>query len=237
MDALFDLAGPSHSPLVEGLNPAQAEAVLHEGEALLIFAGAGSGKTRVLTHRIAHLLEAGRARPHQILAITFTNKAAGEMRERVAALVGPEARGMWVATFHSACVRILRADYEAAGLKSTFSIYDSADSQNLMKLVMKELDLDPKKFTAKALLNRIGTFKDELIDPAAALAATEMASRFSIEHAAGRAYGEYQRRLEAANAVDFDDIIVKTVRLLQENPDIVRRYRERFRHVLVDEYQ
>ncbi|MFW2513039.1 UvrD-helicase domain-containing protein [Demequina sp. SO4-13] len=237
MDALFDIADRSHSPLVEGLNPAQAEAVLHEGGALLIFAGAGSGKTRVLTHRIAYLLEAGRARPHEILAITFTNKAAGEMRERVAALVGPEARGMWVATFHSACVRILRADYEAAGLKSSFSIYDSADSQNLMKLVMKEQDIDPKKFTAKALLNRIGTFKDELIDPATALAATEMASKFSIEHAAGRAYGEYQRRLEAANAVDFDDIIVKTVYLLQRHPDIAQRYRERFRHVLVDEYQ
>ena len=237
MDALFDISSTPHSPLVEGLNPSQAEAVLHEGEALLIIAGAGSGKTRVLTHRIAHLLETGRARPHEILAITFTNKAAGEMRERVEALVGPEARRMWVATFHSACVRILRADHEAAGLKSSFSIYDTADSQNLMKLVMKELDIDPKKFTAKAILNRIGTFKDELIDPASALAATEMASRFSIEHAAGRAYGEYQRRLEAANAVDFDDIIVKTVRLLQDNQDIARRYRERFRHVLVDEYQ
>ncbi|WP_084105018.1 UvrD-helicase domain-containing protein [Demequina sp. NBRC 110056] len=237
MDALFDIDDSPHSPLVEGLNPSQAEAVLHEGEALLIIAGAGSGKTRVLTHRIAHLLESGRARPHEILAITFTNKAAGEMRERVEQLVGPEARRMWVATFHSACVRILRADHEAAGLKSSFSIYDSSDSQNLMKLVMKELDIDPKKFTAKALLNRIGTFKDELIDPAAALAATEMASRFSIEHAAGRAYGEYQRRLEAANAVDFDDIIVKTVRLLQDNPAIARTYRERFRHILVDEYQ
>ncbi|WP_297080853.1 UvrD-helicase domain-containing protein [uncultured Demequina sp.] len=245
MDALFDISDGSpatpqaaaHSALVEGLNPSQAEAVLHHGEALLIIAGAGSGKTRVLTHRIAHLLESGRARPHEILAITFTNKAAGEMRERVAALVGPEGRHMWVATFHSACVRILRRDYEAAGLKSTFSIYDSADSQNLMKLVMKELDIDPKKFTAKALLNRIGTYKDELIDPATALAGSEMASRFTIEHAAGRAYGEYQRRLEAANAVDFDDIIVKTVRLLQENPQIAREYRERFRHILVDEYQ
>ena len=237
MDALFEVADSTASPLVEGLNPAQAEAVLHEGEALLIFAGAGSGKTRVLTHRIAHLLESGRARPHQILAITFTNKAAGEMRERVQALVGPEARRMWVATFHSACVRILRQDYEAAGLKSTFSIYDSADSVNLMKLVMKELDLDPKKFTAKALLNRIGNFKDELIDPETARAASEMASRFTIEHAAGLAYPEYQRRLEAANAVDFDDIIVKTVHLLQNHPHIAREYRERFRHILVDEYQ
>src|SRR5690554_4631939 len=237
MDALFEVVDPTPSPLVEGLNPAQAEAVLHQGEALLIFAGAGSGKTRVLTHRIAHLLESGRARPHQVLAITFTNKAAGEMRERVQQLVGPEARQMWVATFHSACVRILRKDYEAAGLKSTFSIYDTADSVNLMKLVMKELDLDPKKFTAKALLNRIGNFKDELIDPETARAASEMASRFTIEHAAGLAYPEYQRRLEAANAVDFDDIIVKTVQLLQQHEHIAREYRERFRHILVDEYQ
>ncbi|WP_062069832.1 DNA helicase PcrA [Demequina sediminicola] len=227
----------TESPLVQGLNPAQAEAVMHHGEALLIMAGAGSGKTRVLTHRIAYLLESGRARPHEVLAITFTNKAAGEMRERVEDLVGPEARRMWVSTFHSACVRMLRADYEAAGLKSTFSIYDSSDSANLMKLVAKELDIDPKKFNAKALLNRIGKFKDELITPQEALIATEKASKFSIEHAAGRAYGEYQKRLEAANAVDFDDIIVRTVRLLQNNEDVARRYRERFRHVLVDEYQ
>ena len=225
------------SALVEGLNPSQAEAVEHAGEALLIMAGAGSGKTRVLTHRIAYLLATGRARPHQILAITFTNKAAGEMRERVENLVGPDARRMWVSTFHSACVRILRADHKAAGLKSSFSIYDQTDSVNLMKLVAKELDIDPKKFTPKALLNRIGKFKDELVSPVEALAATENASKFSIDHAAGRAYAEYQRRLEAANAVDFDDIIVRTVRLLQENPQVARAYRERFRHVLVDEYQ
>lgn len=237
-DGLFDLPQPAQdSALVRGLNPQQAEAVLYEGQALLIFAGAGSGKTRVLTHRIAHLLESGRSRPHQILAITFTNKAAGEMRERVQQLVGPESRGMWVATFHSACVRILRAHYERVGLKSTFSIYDTADSVNLMKLVSKELDLDPKKFTPKALLGRIGRFKDELVTPAQALAATEGASRHSIDHAAGLAYGEYQRRLGAANAVDFDDIIVKVVQLLQENEDVAREYRERFRHVLVDEYQ
>jgi DNA helicase-2/ATP-dependent DNA helicase PcrA len=237
MDALFNIADSAPSPLIEGLNPRQAEAVLHEGGALLIIAGAGSGKTRVLTHRIAHLLESGRARPHEILAITFTNKAAGEMRERVTHLVGPEARYMWVSTFHSACVRILRGDHELAGLKSTFSIYDTTDSVNLMKLVMKELDLDPKKFTPKALLGRIGQFKDELVSPHEALVATEGASRFTIEHAAGQAYPLYQARLEAANAVDFDDIIVKSVRLLQEHPEVTRRYRERFRHVLVDEYQ
>jgi len=234
MDALFEV---SESPLVAGLNPQQAQAVLHVGGPLLIMAGAGSGKTRVLTHRIAHLLESGRARPHEILAITFTNKAAGEMRERVEALVGGEARFMWVATFHSACVRILRKDHELAGLTSSFSIYDTADAVNLMKLVMKELDLDPKKFSPKAILSRIGRFKDELISPDIALAAAEGASRHSVDHAAALAYPEYQRRLEAANAVDFDDIIVKTVRLLQDNEAVSRRYRERFRHILVDEYQ
>jgi DNA helicase-2/ATP-dependent DNA helicase PcrA len=237
MDALFDVANPRPSALIDGLNPRQAEAVLHHGGALLIIAGAGSGKTRVLAHRIAHLLESGRARPHEVLAITFTNKAAGEMRERVTALVGPEAKYMWVSTFHSACVRILRGDHELAGLTSSFSIYDSADSVNLMKLVMKELNLDPKKFSPKALLGRIGQFKDELIAPAAAAAATERTSRHTVEYAAGQAYPLYQARLEAANAVDFDDIIVKSVRLLQEHPEVARRYRERFRHVLVDEYQ
>ena len=237
MDALFDVAPESSSALTAGLNPEQTEAVLYDGPALLIFAGAGSGKTRVLTHRIAHLLESGRARPHEILAITFTNKAAGEMRERVQSLIGPEARHMWVSTFHSACVRILRRDYEAAGLKSTFSIYDSADQVAVMKLVMNELDLDPKKFSPKALLARISTYKDELIEPDVAAAAAESASRFSIDHAAGRAYGAYQRRLEAANAVDFDDIIVKTVRLLRDHPDVAQRYRNQFRHILVDEYQ
>ncbi len=237
MDALFDIASDASSALTDGLNPEQTQAVLYDGPALLIIAGAGSGKTRVLTHRIAHLLDSGRARPHEILAITFTNKAAGEMRERVQMLIGPEARHMWVSTFHSACVRMLRRDYELAGLKSTFSIYDSADQVAVMKLVMNELDLDPKKFSPKALLSRIGTYKDELIEPDAAAAAAESASRFSIDHAAGRAYGAYQRRLETANAVDFDDIIVKTVRLVQDNPEVAKRYREQFRHVLVDEYQ
>ncbi len=222
---------------VEGLNPEQAEAVLYEGPALLIIAGAGSGKTRVLTHRVAHLLASGRARPHEILAITFTNKAAGEMRGRVETLVGPEARGMWVSTFHSACVRILRREHEAAGLGSNFSIYDTADTVNLMRLVAKDLNLDPKQFTPKGLAARIGRFKDELIGPDEAVTLTQSASKYTLEHQAGLAYGPYQARLEAANAVDFDDIIFKTVRLLQEHPDVARRLRERFRHILVDEYQ
>lgn len=235
MDALFDFSAPS--PLIDGLNPEQAAAVLYDGPALLIIAGAGSGKTRVLTHRIAHLLESGKARPHEILAITFTNKAAGEMRERVQHLIGPEARNMWVSTFHSACVRILRKEHEAAGLKSSFSIYDTADSVAVMKLVMNELDIDPKKFSPKSLLGRIGLYKDELISPDVAAAAAEVASRFSIDHAAGKAYGAYQRRLEAANAVDFDDIIVRTVRLMQDHPHVAARYRQQFKHLLVDEYQ
>jgi len=237
MDALFDVSPPTPSALTEGLNPEQAQAVLSTAPALLIVAGAGSGKTRVLTHRIAHLLESGRARPYEVLAITFTNKAAGEMRERVQALVGPEARTMWVSTFHSACVRMLRKDHDLAGLKSNFSIYDSADSVAVMKLVMNELDLDPKKFNAKALLGRVGTYKDELLEPDVAAAAASMASKFSIEYAAGLAYGAYQRRLEAAHAVDFDDIIVKTVKMLQNHPEVAERYRRQFKYVLVDEYQ
>ncbi|MBN2176942.1 MAG: DNA helicase PcrA [Demequinaceae bacterium] len=222
---------------VEGLNPQQAEAVTHEGPALLIIAGAGSGKTRVLTHRIAHLLASGRARPHEILAITFTNKAASEMRGRVEALVGPEARSMWVSTFHAACMRILRREHDAVGLTSTFSIYDTADSVNLMRLVAKDLNLDPKQFSPKALAARVGRFKDELIGPEEAVRLTESASRFTLEHVAGQAYGPYQARLEAANAVDFDDIILKSVRLFEEHPDIAVKYREQFRHILVDEYQ
>src|SRR5690606_4569065 len=151
--------------LVEGLNPQQREAVLHAGSPLLIVAGAGSGKTRVLTHRIAHLIATGRARPGEILAITFTNKAAAEMRERVERLVGPAARHMWVSTFHSACVKILRREAKTLGLRSSFSIYDAADSQRLVTLVSRELDLDPKRYGVKALAHRIGALKDELVDP------------------------------------------------------------------------
>jgi DNA helicase-2/ATP-dependent DNA helicase PcrA len=225
--------------LLTGLNPQQREAVLHSGTPLLIVAGAGSGKTRVLTHRIAHLLATGRARPGEILAITFTNKAAGEMRERVEALVGPAARMMWVSTFHSACVRILRKEAATLGLRTTFSIYDAADSQRLMTMVCRELELDPKKYPPKALAGRISALKDELVDPDTfrreSGAAAGTANDFDAVLA--QAYTRYQDRLRAAHALDFDDLIMTTVHLLQAFPAVAQHYRRRFRHVLVDEYQ
>ncbi|MDH6124215.1 DNA helicase PcrA [Kitasatospora sp. GP82] len=219
--------------LLEGMNDPQREAVLHAGSPLLIVAGAGSGKTRVLTHRIAHLLAARGAQPGEILAITFTNKAAGEMRERVEALVGPRARAMWVSTFHSACVRILRRESKLLGFTSSFSIYDSADSQRLMSLVCRDLDLDPKQFPPKSFTAKISNLKNELIDEEtyADQAANPMEKKLA------EAYVLYQRRLREANALDFDDIIMTTVNLLQAFPDVAEHYRRRFRHILVDEYQ
>ncbi|WP_241002738.1 DNA helicase PcrA [Streptomyces sp. CB01881] len=219
--------------LLEGMNDPQREAVLHAGSPLLIVAGAGSGKTRVLTHRIAHLLGARGVQPGEILAITFTNKAAGEMRERVEQLVGPRARAMWVSTFHSACVRILRRESKLLGFTSSFSIYDSADSQRLMSLVCRDLDLDPKQFPPKSFTAKISNLKNELIDEEtyADQAANPMEKKLA------EAYFLYQRRLREANALDFDDIIMTTVNLLQAFPDVAEHYRRRFRHILVDEYQ
>ncbi|MEV7183113.1 DNA helicase PcrA [Kitasatospora sp. NPDC093102] len=219
--------------LLEGMNDPQREAVLHAGSPLLIVAGAGSGKTRVLTHRIAHLLGARGVQPGEILAITFTNKAAGEMRERVEALVGPRARAMWVSTFHSACVRILRRESKQLGFTSSFSIYDSADSQRLMSLVCRDLDLDPKQFPPKSFTAKISNLKNELIDEEtfADQAVNPMEKKLA------EAYALYQRRLREANALDFDDIIMTTVNLLQAFPDVAEHYRRRFRHILVDEYQ
>jgi DNA helicase-2/ATP-dependent DNA helicase PcrA len=219
--------------LLEGLNGPQRDAVTHAGSPLLIVAGAGSGKTRVLTHRIAYLLAARDVHPGEIIAITFTNKAAGEMKERVAHLVGPRARLMWVSTFHSACVRILRAEHQHAGLKSTFSIYDADDSRRLMALVARELDLDPKRYPARGLAAQVSNLKNELVDP------EEFAGRASgpNERALAEAYTLYQRRLKEAHALDFDDIIMATVHLLQSHPHVAEAYRRRFRHVLVDEYQ
>lgn len=219
--------------LLTGLNGPQRDAVTHAGSPLLIVAGAGSGKTRVLTHRIAYLLAARDVHPGEVIAITFTNKAAGEMKERVASLVGPRARLMWVSTFHSACVRILRAEHEHAGLKSTFSIYDADDSRRLMQLVARELDLDPKRYPARGLAAQVSNLKNELVDP------EEFAARAKgpNERALAEAYTLYQRRLREAHALDFDDLIMTTVHLLQSHPHVAESYRRRFRHVLVDEYQ
>ena len=230
------VGGVAADALVEGLNPEQREAVLHGGSPLLIVAGAGSGKTRVLTHRIAHLLATGRAYPSQVLAITFTNKAAAEMRERVVTLVGPQAERMWISTFHSACVRILRREAEHLGLRSSFSIYDAADSQRLMTLVSRELDLDPKKFPPKVLLNKVSDLKNELVTPEA-FAAQNSADDGSFDAVLASAYSRYQARLQAAHALDFDDIIMATVHLLQQFDGVAEHYRRRFRHIMVDEYQ
>jgi DNA helicase II / ATP-dependent DNA helicase PcrA len=219
--------------LLEGLNPQQRAAVVHEGSPLLIVAGAGSGKTRVLTHRIAYLLAERGVAPWEILAITFTNKAAGEMAARAAALTGSRARAMWLLTFHSACVRILRREASRFGYPSSFSIYDQADSQRLMTLVCRELDLDTKYHPPRAMAAQVSSLKNELIDYETA-AASATGYR---EKALAEAYAEYQRRLVAAGAMDFDDLIMVTVNLLQAFPDVADEYRARFRHVLVDEYQ
>ena len=228
-------ANPAAEQLLQGLNPAQYEAVIYQGGPLLIVAGAGSGKTRVLTHRIAYLLATGRARGSEILAITFTNKAAAEMRERLETLVGGAGKYMWVLTFHSACVRILRREHEAAGLSSSFSIYDATDSQRLITLIVRELGIDPKRFTPKAFANRISDLKNELITP---LQFAETANTYNpFERHLAEVYRAYNQRLKAANALDFDDIIMRTVQLLRAKPAIAQLYRRRFRHVLVDEYQ
>jgi len=219
--------------LVADLNPAQRAAVEHRGGPLLIVAGAGSGKTRVLTRRIAHLIASGDASPGEILAITFTNKAAGEMKERVAALVGPPARSMWVSTFHSACVRILRSESKHLGMSSSFTIYDQQDSQRLMTMVIRDLNLDAKRYTPRSFTAQVSNLKNDLVDH------ETFASRAAnhMEEVLAEAYGEYQRRLRQANAFDFDDLIGSAVAVLQLFPDVAEHYRRRFRHILVDEYQ
>ncbi|SQC37548.1 DNA helicase-2/ATP-dependent DNA helicase PcrA [Kocuria sp. AG109] len=221
--------------LVEGLNDQQREAVVHAGSPLLIVAGAGSGKTRVLTHRIAYLLATGRAHEGQILAITFTNKAAAEMRERVVELVGEKARRMTISTFHSFCVRVLRREAATLGMKSSFSIYDAADSQRLVALIAKEMQLDSKRFAPKAVLNRISALKNELVDAEANAASVSPGDEWN--HTIARIYSEYTRRLRAADALDFDDLISQTVFLLRAFPQVAEFYRRRYRHILVDEYQ
>ncbi|MGH3372315.1 MAG: DNA helicase PcrA, partial [Nocardioidaceae bacterium] len=242
MEALFDLpttepAAPRRqsgsAALLDDLNDQQRRAVEHIGSPLLVVAGAGSGKTRVLTRRIAYLLAARDAHPGSVLAITFTNKAAAEMRERVVELVGNRAKLMWVSTFHSSCVRILRRDIKRFGISSTFSIYDDTDSRRLMTLVCRDLDLDVKRYNPRAVLNWVSTQKNELIDYEASAAKAEN----HLEETYAECYKLYQERLAQANALDFDDLLMTTVNLFQAFPEVREYYRRRFRHVLVDEYQ
>ncbi len=218
---------------LSGLNPDQYDAVVHRGGPLVVVAGAGSGKTRVLTHRIAHLIDSG-VNPMQILAITFTNKAADEMRHRVIDLVGPGGKQMWVSTFHAACVRILRANAERLGFPRNFSIYDSDDSKRLITNVIRDFDLDPKRFPAKQVQSRISLWKNELITP-------HRASALDVSNPAyekiAEIYSDYQRRMQTAGAMDFDDLLTFTVKLFADFPDVLESYRDRFQHILVDEYQ
>jgi len=225
--------------LLDDLNPAQRQAVEHRGGPLLIVAGAGSGKTRVLTRRIAHLLATGDATPGQILAITFTNKAAAEMKERVADIVGPAGRTMWVSTFHSACVRILRAEAHRLGVKSNFTIYDTQDSLRLITLILRDFNIDAKNTRPRMVLSRISSAKNELVDHETFLTNTQLASdkEAAIESVIAQIYREYQNRLNLANAFDFDDLIGSTVALLQLFPEVANMYRRRFRQIMVDEYQ
>lgn len=219
--------------ILQGLNPNQKQAVIHGGGPLLVVAGAGSGKTRVLTSRIAYLIAAGLARPAEILAITFTNKAAREMRERLESMLGGLARGMWISTFHSACVRILREEHRALGMRSTFTIYDQTDAQRLMNMVCRETSVDHRAYPPKRLSRQVSDMKNDLVTPEMAEAAAEGKDASVL---AG-AYAAYQRRLREANAMDFDDLIMETVVLLRGHPEIADRYRQRFRFILVDEYQ
>lgn len=228
---------PETSELLDGVNSQQRRAVVHEGSPLLIVAGAGSGKTTVLTRRIGYLIAAREVNPGQILAITFTNKAAAEMRERIVALVGPRAAAMWVSTFHSACVRILRQQASLLnGLNSQFSIYDADDSRRLLLMIGHDMGFDVKRYTPRLLGTAISQLKNELITAEQALHDVEPGSD-DLTRTIATVYGEYQRRLRAANALDFDDLISQTIAVLQNFPNIAQYYRRRFRHILVDEYQ
>ena len=219
--------------LLTGLNPRQREAVIHTGSPLLIVAGAGSGKTTVLTRRIAYALATGRAHPGEVLAITFTNKAAKEMAERVSSIVGPASRAMWVSTFHSSCVRILRREAKVLGMKSNFTIYDAQDAQRLVAQILKELGLDTKKYAPRAILHRISNLKNELHTP------DDFVPRPNnpADEVLADVFKRYTSRLRLANAFDFDDLIAETVHLFGAFPEVADSYRRRFRHILVDEYQ
>src|SRR3954454_8192704 len=218
--------------LLAGLNPQQAQAVVHPEGPVLVVAGAGSGKTRVLTHRIAHLVQKRGVRPYNILAITFTNRAAREMRERVEGLIGG-TRGMWVLTFHAACGRILRRDAEMLGYRSNFTIYDDADQVRVVKSCLETLDRDPKRFPPRGIHSRISAEKNRLVDAAGF---REQVGNFYDEVVAD-VFELYERRLHEANAMDFDDLLGRTVELFEQNPDVLERWQDTFRHLLVDEYQ
>jgi len=222
------------SPLLEGLNDIQAEAVLHTEGPVLIVAGAGSGKTRALTHRVAYLIRELSVNPGSILSITFTNKASREMADRVEGLVGGRvAKGMWILTFHSTCARILRKEHNHLGIPSSFTIYDDGDTERLIAGVLKDLDLDPKRFPPKAMASAIGRAKDQVMD---ADEYARSADNF-YEETIARVYSEYERRKHAAGALDFDDLITQTVQLFKLHPEVLEHYQERFRYILVDEYQ
>jgi DNA helicase-2/ATP-dependent DNA helicase PcrA len=227
-------AGAATNSLLDALNPQQREAVVHTDGPMLVVAGAGSGKTRVLTHRVAHLIESGAASPTDILAITFTNRAANEMKERVQQLVGGRtAARMWVMTFHAACGRLLRRDAERIGYRSSFTIYDQADQVRLVKACIEELELDPKRFAPRAVHTAISRAKDRLLT---AEGYGEQVGNFFEQTVAG-VYTLYQRRLYAANAMDFDDMILQTVLLLEADAEARAAWQERFSHIMVDEYQ
>src|SRR6185503_12516714 len=220
--------------LLESLNPIQREAVLHTEGPVLIVAGAGSGKTRALTHRIAFLIEERGVAPGEILAITFTNKAAREMAERVEGLMGTRiSKGMWILTFHSTCARILRKEHARLDLPASFSIYDGGDTERLISTVLRDLSIDPKRFAPRAMAAGIGKAKDHLIS---ASEFAEQAGNF-YEKTVAEVYAGYEKKLAAAGALDFDDLIVRTVRLFQDNPAVLEHYQERFRYILIDEYQ
>ena len=222
-----------HDQLLEGLNPAQREAVLHVDGPLLVVAGAGSGKTRVLTHRVAHLIRAHGVKPNEILAITFTNKAATEMRERLERTLGGMARAIWILTFHAACGRILRREAERLGYRPSFTIYDQADQVRLVKACLEELGKDPKRFTPRGIHHQISNAKNTLVSP------DEYLSRVSSfwDQTVAEVYALYQKRLAASNAVDFDDMLMLTVEILERFPEARKHWQHAFRHVLVDEYQ
>ncbi len=224
---------PKPSDLIEGLNEPQRRAVEHRGGPLLVVAGAGSGKTRALTHRVAHLIATGDALPWEILAITFTNKAADEMRNRLGALIGPVAQKMWVSTFHAACVRILRAHADRLGYRKAFTIYDDVDSRRLIEQIMRDLNIDQKRIPSRSVQGAISAAKAELVEPAA----FGDGARSIFERKMAEVYTEYAQRLVTASSMDFDDLLFLVVKLFRNHPDVLESYRTRFKHVLVDEYQ